>query len=132
MTPFPFPGQVTDTSLTLRADMSLYEWGQLMDLLGTLARGVQWHLADVYLHGERHWGDEATQYLSEPASVMLPLLYVAKQFPVERRRSSLSWAHHELVAHMGHLDQDYWLDVCEEKGWGLPELRKAVAKRAAR
>jgi len=49
--------------------------------------------------------------------------YVAGKVPFSRRRESLFWSHHEAVASLSGVDQEYWLNFAEDNHISVGELR---------
>ncbi len=127
----PFPGQLTDVSLTLREEMTEYEWGAVLDMLGCFARGLPWHIADAYLHGEQKFGERAPQIaerLGMTPQAIMSMLWVARRFPKCTRRAALSQSHHALVAMLDDPMSTYFLNLATENNWTTEELRKEIAK----
>ncbi|PTY03323.1 hypothetical protein DB346_05435 [Verrucomicrobia bacterium LW23] len=52
---------------------------------------------------------------------------VCEAIPLYRRKYSLSFTHHQIVANIPDpAEQDNWLDEAEKKGWSVSELRMAI------
>jgi hypothetical protein len=52
--------------------------------------------------------------------------WVARKFPMSRRRGKLSFAHHAEVTALPEPEQDFWLRKAEELDWTVKQLRLEV------
>jgi hypothetical protein len=94
-----------------------------------------WWLGDWILYGEYTYGKRYAEALK-----LAPLSYqtlrnhawVARRFPVSRRRDALSFQHHAEVAALPDAERELWLQRAERMGWTRNELRRhLVAAREA-
>lgn len=120
--------ETTPTTLALPADFEYEEWEEVGRALGRVESGRQWWTGDWLDQGERNYGEAYAQGMDATGlaySTLNSCRWVASRFEFVRRRTSLSWRHHEVVAADEPEDQDHWLDQAEEHGWTVRELRKA-------
>ncbi len=97
--------------------------------LFTFANSTAWWIADWLVYGESTFHGRY-----EAAIERTPLSYqtlrnytwVARRFPLSRRRQSLSFSHHLEVVALEQPQQDYWLRKAEELGWSRNKLRREV------
>jgi hypothetical protein len=106
------------------------EWESVGYVLGQLHDACRFALGDWILIGEDLFGDDivaqAVEVTGRSKATLLEYARVARQMPRERRRPSLSFTIHQLVAAKGPRDQDEWLDRVEANGWSTEELRGAL------
>lgn len=129
------PGALTTTALYLPSTLSYEQWAQTGAILRYFEKGVQWWLGDWWRHGERHYGDMASQEAQDGLQEQVGYAYktiancawVAGRIEPSRRRESLSWSHHQEVARFDDAaQQDEWLDRAEAENWTRAELRQAL------
>lgn len=120
----------TDTTLELPEGMSYEAWQGVGDELHRIEKGISWWLGDWWRYGERHYGELASQAVSVgyAEGTIRAAAWVADAFPPERRRKTVSWAHHREVAALEPPEQDRFLDRAEAEGMTRDHLRAAVRK----
>lgn len=132
----------TDTSLTIRPDLTLDEWAELGRPLLQTSASLWWWLGDWLLYAEHQWatdqhGEEIPgqmaiirQKASTVAGVELDSLRqarrVARQIPAGRRRAAVPWSLHLDVAALAPEDADRLLADAEEHGWSRRDMRAAI------
>lgn len=126
-------GVVTVTSLTLtNTDMEYESFESIGYFLGWMKRWTSWAIGDWLNFGAGVFGERFAQAASETKLAEATLQhyqFVCQNVPEERRRASLSFGVHALVARDDPKDQTYWLKMAEKKGWGERELREAKAAK---
>jgi N6-adenosine-specific RNA methylase IME4 len=125
--------QGSETALALPDDLQLAEWEEIGRDLGRIESGRQWWTGDWLNHGERSYGEAYSQGMDATGlaySTLSACAWVASRFEFCRRRQSLSWGHHEVVASDEPEDADWWLDQAEINGWSVRELRKERRPKA--
>lgn len=126
-------GAVTVTSLTLtNTEMEFEQFETIGYFLGWMKRWTSWAIGDWLNFGAGVYGEKFAQAASETKlaeSTLQHYQFVCTNVPEERRRPSLSFAVHALVARDDPKDQTYWLKMAEKKGWGERELREAKAAK---
>jgi hypothetical protein len=69
---------------------------------------------------------EAIEKTSLDYQTLRNYAWVARRFPMSRRRDTLSFGHHAEVAALQGPEQDYWLRKAEELRWSRNQLRREV------
>ncbi|MEU4621969.1 LmbU family transcriptional regulator [Actinoplanes sp. NPDC023801] len=117
------------SGLLFTANPNLYKWEQLGTKLFSFADSSTWWIADWLVYGESTFRDryeEAIKRTSLSYQTLRNYTWVARRFPLPRRRQGLSFSHHlEVVALQQH-EQDYWLRKAEEQHWSRNKLRGEV------
>lgn len=129
------PGKVTETSLTLNPGLSMREWAEAGELIGTFHRGSPWWLGDWLVWGEDHLGEKHAQYVEETGlspKVLLARARLSRQIPPERRRATLSLTHHQAVLMLLPDQQEALLAQAEREGWNSTTLRQAARRLSNR
>src|SRR5262249_45169629 len=92
-----------------------------------------WWLGDWLIYGEQAYGDRYRQVVTDTSlgyQTLRNYAWVAKAFPVSRRRDGLSFGHHSEVVALSDDEQDIWLDQAERSNWSRNRLRREL--RAAK
>jgi hypothetical protein len=92
-----------------------------------------WCLGDWLVYGQEHYEKrygEAVEAIGLDYQTLRNYAWVARRFPLYRRRRCLSFQHHAEVAALPEREQDHWLSLAEQFGWSRNALRRNV--RAAR
>jgi len=131
------PGEM---ALAYRPSTTFEEWqrdGEYLMNLYIIGRDkMPWFIGDWQNSGDILFGELASQCFDMwcyTDDYLRKCAWVARRFPPDRRRATLSWAHHLAVAGIGDgLVQEKWLDYAEEKLLGSKSLEIAYrnAKRA--
>lgn len=113
-------------------------WLAIGRQLSGLVTSSAWCLGDWLAYGERAFSGryrEAIMQTSLDYQTLRNYAWVAKRFPLSRRRDTLSFGHHTEVAALPVPEQDFWLRKAEELGWSCKELRRqlraSLAERAS-
>lgn len=126
-------GVVTVTSLTLtNTEMEYEQFETIGVFLGWVKRWTSWAIGDWLNFGAGVFGERFAQAASETKlseATLQHYQFVCQNVPQERRRASLSFGVHALVARDDPKEQTYWLKQAEKKGWGERELRDAKAAK---
>jgi hypothetical protein len=128
---FPFLRDEARPVLELREDVPFDEWVSVGHDLCRIHRNVQWCIGDWWRYGLRAYGEaQAQAALSGYAlKTCKNAARVAKSFSEpSRRRASLPWGHHEVVAALPATQQDELLDLAEKDGLPIKELRQMVRR----
>ena len=127
-------GGVTDTSLYLEPGTSYEQWVAVGVMLNHCndfdKKTLPWLIADWLAFGE-HYGEEYAQGVDDALGNLAPSTLsnyasVARHIPPERRRATLSYSHHAVVAYMPREEQEHWLEQAETAGWSRRELEQHV------
>ena len=129
-----FPGTFTETGWTPPADLPLEGWLSVGETFQRMEASTRWWLGDWWNHGERAYGDMSSQAAKDSVLDLTGSVYdavrkagyVAERFPIERRRSNLSWSHHDVVAALPPEDADALLDQAEAGAWSMRVLKIAA------
>jgi hypothetical protein len=124
-------GAITPTSFSCasRPDIGVEQFTGIGVYFDYVHDGSKWWIADWGLEGEKRFGEEFPQLaaaLRRDERTILNWMYVAQRVPRSRRRESLSFTHHTLVAPLEPADQDAWLDLAESEGWSSRDLKAAI------
>ncbi|MEQ0559619.1 LmbU family transcriptional regulator [Amycolatopsis sp. NEAU-NG30] len=138
-TPGPAMGrgvQVHKSGLLFTAQQSLGMWEQVGSRLFSFADSSTWWIADWLVYGETTFQDryeEAIKQTSLSYQTLRNYTWVARRFPLARRRQVLSFSHHLEVVALAQPEQDYWLRKAEELTWSRNRLRAEIrASQATR
>jgi propanediol dehydratase small subunit len=131
----PLPGTAVTkrTSFSLPPDTPLQEWSRIGRQLNALSASSAWWLGDWLIYGQVQYPDRYKQAVEETSldyQTLRNYAWVARRYPVGRRRAELSFQHHAELASMPADEQDQWLDRAEKFGWSRNDLRNRV--RASR
>ncbi len=122
------PG-ATATGLNLPGGLSYDEWAQVGHVLSRMERAVQWWVGDWLIYGEHSYGEKFAQAASETGlkpSTLNSYQWVAGRVDNVRRRTSLSFGHHEAVAALPPSEQERWLDVAEAREMSVHDMRREM------
>ncbi|WP_245203973.1 LmbU family transcriptional regulator [Kitasatospora sp. RG8] len=117
------------TGLDLPNRLPYEKWVLMGRLLSTVHASSAWCLGDWLLHGETAYNGryrEAIENCSLNYQTLRNYAWVARRFPLSRRRDALSFGHHAEVASLADPEQDYWLRKAEDHGWSRNRLRAEV------
>ncbi|MBE1469276.1 LmbU family transcriptional regulator [Kibdelosporangium phytohabitans] len=131
--PLPGVGLTKRTSFTLPPGVPMDEWSRIGRQIDTIAASSSWWLGDWLVYGQAQYPDlykRAVEQTSLDYQTLRNYAWVARQYPVGRRRAALSFQHHAELASLTTGEQDQWLDRAERFGWSRNELRNRV--RASR
>lgn len=121
--------QVHKSGLLFTAKQSLSMWEQVGNRLFAFADSSTWWIADWLVYGESAFQDryeEAIKQTSLSYQTLRNYTWVARRFPLSRRRPGLSFSHHLEVVALEQPEQDYWLRKAEELSWSRNKLRAEV------
>jgi hypothetical protein len=113
--------------------MSFESWRKLGSRVALIANSSAWWLGDWLVYGEQAYGARYEQAIADTSlsyQTLRNYAWVARTFPVSRRRDTLSFGHHVEVAALSEAEQDVWLARAEELNWSCNNLRRAL--RAAK
>ncbi|MEV0232681.1 LmbU family transcriptional regulator [Nonomuraea sp. NPDC050786] len=108
---------------------SLNMWEQVGSRLFAISDSSTWWIADWLVYGETTFQDryeEAIKRTSLSYQTLRNYTWVARRFPLPRRRPGLSFSHHLEVVALEQPEQDYWLRKAEELSWSRNKLRAEI------
>lgn len=116
--------------LEIPEDASERELVQLFGSLYTMQQGGPWYWGDAINAAESILGEKYAQLIPEQANrnphTLTGYAWCAAIFEISRRRETLSYSHHSVVAKLHRDDQERFLDRAEAEGWSEKQLREAV------
>lgn len=122
-----------------KGNPSIEEWQAAMQFVNHAGGAVMWWFGDLLVHGERSYGDLASQEDGDgkfEKETLYKARYVSEQVPICIRMQTLAWAHHQIVAPLSSSDQKKWLVKAAEgengKPWSVARLRQETADHRAR
>ncbi|MDQ7807548.1 LmbU family transcriptional regulator [Amycolatopsis sp. A133] len=121
--------QFHKSGLLFTAKHSLSTWEKVGSNLFSFADSSTWWIADWLVYGESTFHDryrEAVQRTSLSYQTLRNYTWVARRFPLSRRRQGLSFSHHLEVVALDRPEQDYWLRKAEEATWSRNKLRGQI------
>ena len=128
-----FVGEVIATNVGLRFPETLTyaEWVRAGRNVARIASSSAWFIGDWLVCGQSRYEDryrEAIKAVGLDYQTVRNYAWVARRFPVERRREGLSFQHHAEVASLSPQEQDRLLAAAEEGGWSRNALRAQVQR----
>lgn len=108
-------------------------WKEVGEQLAIVTDSSAWWLGDWLVFGESHFADRYRAALTATTldyQTLRNYAWVARRFPMSRRRDALSFQHHAEVAALPDKDQDLWMDRALQHDWSKSRLRREI--RAAR
>lgn len=120
---------VTRQGLLLPKRISFDNWMGLGSYLSGIYSSSAWCLGDWLLYGEASFNGRYKDAIALTALDYQTLrnhAWVARSFPLSRRRDTLSFTHHAEVASLAEPEQDFWLRKAEENAWSVKRLRREV------
>lgn len=123
------------TGLQLPSSLPFDTWRRIGHQISLIADSSSWWLGDWLVYGENEYTDRYKRAVEESSLDIQTLrnyAWVARRFPVSRRRDRLSLQHHAEVAALPEHEQMLWLDRAERFNWSRNRLRGQIkAHRAA-
>jgi hypothetical protein len=123
------PAKLTPVSLALPKNLSYEEWASIGPKICRVRSFCTWALCDWLNFGEAKYGQTFSQ--AADATGLQPdylaiLKYVGSRVDACRRRESLSFSHHRLVAPLEPQEQDRLLSEAERHRWTRDDMHTAV------
>lgn len=124
--------QARRTTLNLPERLPLADWKRIGEQISLISNASSWWLGDWLVYGQEKYPDRYRIAISEVAldyQTLRNYAWVARKFPLSRRRDTLSFAHHLEVASLPEADQDIWLERAVRFKWSKAELRRQLKAR---
>jgi hypothetical protein len=121
--------QTKRAGLSFFTAISIEDWLAIGDELLTVSDASAWWLGDWLVYGEQRFPERYRVAISSTNlsyKTLRNYAWVARRFPVARRRDALGLAHHAEVAALPEDAQDYWLDRAVARGLSVAELRRQL------
>lgn len=125
--------QARRTTLHLPSRLPLAEWKRIGEQISLVSNASSWWLGDWLVYGQEKYPDRYRIAISEAAldyQTLRNYAWVARKFPLSRRRDTLSFQHHLEVASLPESDQDIWLERAVRFKWSKAELRRRIKASA--
>lgn len=120
---------ISRKGLRLPQGISFDKWAGIGRHLSDVCSSSAWCLGDWVAYGESSFAGryrEAIDHTSLGYQTLRNYAWVARKFPLSRRRDKLSFGHHAEVTALPEAEQDFWLRKAEEHGWTVKQLRLEV------
>jgi hypothetical protein len=117
------------TGIEFSRRISVEKWLIIGQQLSTVVASSAWCLGDWMVYGENNFTGryrEAIEQTSLDYQTLRNYAWVARRFPMARRRANLSFAHHAEVASLPEPEQDFWLRKAENLSWSRNKLRREI------
>jgi hypothetical protein len=117
------------TGMHLPPQLPLAAWQRIGRQMYVIADSSAWWWGDWLVFGSDRYPDRYRRAIAETSldyQTLRNYAWIARRFTISRRRDSLSFQHHVVVAPLSDLEQDRWLDRAEENGWSRNELRRRL------
>ncbi|WP_438939756.1 LmbU family transcriptional regulator [Catenulispora rubra] len=109
--------------------MAFEKWVGIGNYLSGVMSASSWCLGDWLVYGEATFTGryrDAIELTSLDYQTLRNHAWVARSFPMSRRRDRLSFTHHAEVAALPEPEQDFWLLKAEQHAWSVKRLRREV------
>jgi hypothetical protein len=119
----------TSRGLWLPKQMAFDKWVEIGSYLSSVVSSSAWCLGDWLVYGESAFSGryrDAIELTSLDYQTLRNHAWVARRFPIDFRRETLSFTHHAEVAALAEPERDFWLRKAEELGWSAKRLRREV------
>jgi hypothetical protein len=119
------------TSLFLPRQLSLQAWQRIGRQMFVISDSSAWWWGDWLVFGEERYPDRYRRALAETSldyQTLRNYAWVARRYPLSRRRDKLSFQHHVVVAALPDSEQDVLLTQAEAERWSRNELRRRVRR----
>ena len=132
---FGIPGcRWGSTGLLLDPEVRFEQWERIVVTLVEAELAVAWAIGDALLYGEARFGEAFAQVeatleragLQRSPETLRVWMWVAGQIAPARRRPSLSFRHHQLVASLEPGEQTRWLDRAERERLSARKLSEQL------
>ncbi|WTL59988.1 LmbU family transcriptional regulator [Nocardia sp. NBC_01499] len=120
------PVLVTRVGLRIQGPLPYQEWTQAGRRLTDAHNSSAWCLGDWLVYGQNRYESRYRTAINEAGldyQTLRNYAWVARKFPIDRRRENLSFQHHAEVAALTTEMQDFWLERAERFSWSRNQLR---------
>jgi hypothetical protein len=121
--------RMSGVALHIPDGLSFEDWAQAGRQLSNIVDSSAWWLGDWLVFGKTHYSD-CYQLAIQRAGLRYQTLrnyaWVARRFPIDRRRAKLTFQHHAEIASLPVDEQDRLLDQAEREMWTTKQLRVAI------
>ncbi len=123
--------RLSGCGLVLPQQLPFERWVSIGRQLSAVCTSAAWCLGDWLVFGETAFTGRYRQAIEQTSldyQTLRNYAWVAKRFPMSRRRDTLSFGHHAEVAALPEPEQDFWLRKAEEHRWPVKHLRREVRR----
>ncbi len=109
--------------------LSFEKWLEIGKMLSVVRTSSAWYLGDWLIYGETAYNGryrDAIEHTSLDYQTLRNYAWVARRFPLSRRREALTFGHHAEVAALPEPEQDFWLRKAESLTWSTSRLRREI------
>jgi hypothetical protein len=120
---------VPGMGLALPRRLGFQMWLRIGWQLAAITSCSAWCLGDWLVYGQASYTGryrDAIEQTGLDYQTLRNYAWVARRFPLSRRRDSVSFGHHAEVAALPESEQDFWLRKAAELGWSRNHLRREV------
>ena len=120
--------------MALPRQLPYEKWLGIGRQLAAVTTTSAWCLGDWLAYGENAYSGRYRDAIEQTAldyQTLRNYAWVAKRFPLSRRRDGLSFAHHAEVAGLPEHEQDFWLRKAEDLSLSRNKLRQEVRSSLA-
>jgi hypothetical protein len=117
------------TGMHLPPQLPLAAWERIGRQMYVIADSSAWWWGDWLVFGADRYPDRYRRAIAETSldyQTLRNYAWIARRFAMPRRRDSLSFQHHVVVAPLSDAEQDRWLTRAEENRWSRNELRRRL------
>jgi len=121
--------RVPRMGLELPRRLAFEAWLRIGTQLSAAVSSSAWCLGDWLVYGQAAFKGryrDALEQTSLDYQTLRNYAWVARRFPVSRRRDNLSFGHHAETAALPEPEQDYWLRKAADQRWSRNQLRQEV------
>jgi hypothetical protein len=126
----PSPGTLTRrTGLYLPVDLTIEAWQRIGRQIFVISDSSAWWWGDWLIFGEERYPDRYRRAINETGldyQTLRNYAWVARRFPMSRRRDKVSFQHHVVVAALPEDERDRLLSEAEKHRWSRNELRRRL------
>lgn len=123
--------RMSGTGLHLPVGLSFEDWARAGRQLSRIVDSSAWWLGDWLVFGKTNYAD-CYQLAIQRAGLRYQTLrnyaWVARRFPMSRRRPKLTFQHHAEIASLPVEEQNRLLDQAERELWTTKQLRVAIRR----
>ena len=122
--------KLAKTGLVVSGSPSFEEWQACGEFLTQAEKAIQFWIGDWLNYGERRYGETYAQAIDDTGldyQTLKKAKWVASNVELVRRRTNLSFSHHEEVAALPPGEQDKLLEKADENGWTRERMRREVS-----
>jgi hypothetical protein len=121
--------RVPRMGLELPRRLGFEAWLRIGSQLSAAVSSSAWCLGDWLAYGQAAFSGryrDALEQTSLDYQTLRNYAWVARRFPVSRRRDTLSFGHHAETAALPGPEQDFWLRKAADQRWSRNQLRQEI------